>query len=187
MWPMMVEVLSADSIEVKGKEHLSFRYTAEVKEIYLDARDAFDVGSTFSFSSGNALMKARDAAKLLESSDKALQYGILQGEYGPDDYIRSSASDVVPIEVGSTYILYFSDHRLEKSGSYTVMGLDKYLCKGQKVYTGYDKVLSDTSTAELIAQIRRDIEARTGRADEIGSDAYLEEVRTEHYREREEE
>lgn len=173
---MMLKVLSRDDAEAGEIGTLNFQYTAEIIEIYLDTSGEFEIHDEIRFSSNEGIMKAKDAAKLFEGSARAQKLGILQGEYTENDYIVSTNYNAVPIETGRTYIVYLSDEYLESDGSYTDIGRSYlYEIDNDNAYMGYREPESQ-KTEDIIAQIKEDLENRTGRVDEIGPKAYRSEI-----------
>ena len=173
---MMLKVLSRDSAEAGEIGTLNFRYTAEIIEIYHDTSGDFEVHDEIRFSSNEGMIKAKDAAELFKGSARAQKLGILQGSYSDNDYIASTNYNAVPIEVGKTYIVYLSDEYLESDGCYTDIGRSYlYEIDEDNVRMGY-RDPEIIKTEDIIAQIKADLEKRTGRADEIGASAYKKEI-----------
>lgn len=152
----------------------SFQYTVEVVDILMDARDSMTIDDVLSVTSAEGILKARDAAAMVAGTSRAKKLGILQGEYADNEYILSSMYDAIPIEVGKTYLMFLTDEYLENEGVYAESGrMFLYEIDGQTVHSGRAMTLSEASADNVIDTILAQIAQRTGRADEIGSSAYM--------------
>ncbi len=174
-------VVSLEDIDYDVTRHTAphFEYTVEIAEVLLDVKGALHVGDSVCVRSTEGVMTVPEIVEVIGQKAKYKKLGLPEGEYGENDYIRSSIYDAVPMRVGHTYILFLSDKFLEDKGYYTEAGqscLYEYTEDGS-VYVTRDRVLYENGdlsclTEQLAAQIAR----RTGRADEIGADAYMAEL-----------
>ena len=104
----------------------------------------------------------------------------------PDHAIRTAAQhrgnlrvsqDAIPIEVGKRYLIYMSDEYLASEGVYAEDGYSYlYEIDGNTVRYGMDALTDSRTPEELIAAVEAQIASRTGRADEIGSSQYIDEL-----------
>ena len=60
------------------------------------------------------MVTAKEAAAMVKDTLRAKKFGILQGEYADNEYIRCSTWGAIPIEVGKSYILFLTDEYYEK-------------------------------------------------------------------------
>lgn len=152
----------------------NFQYAVEVTDLLMDARNSLTIGDRLSVTSSEGILKAADAAAMVADTPRAKKLGILQGAYADNEYILSSTYDAIPIEVGKTYLMFLSDEYLENEGVYAESGrMFLYEIEDQVVHTGRAMTLSEDSTDDVIDTIMAQIALRTGRADEIGSSAYM--------------
>ncbi len=177
---VMAEIQSADSLTYNGSCH--FGYTAEIRKIYHDSAQSLKTGDSISLHSTEGIMKAADAAALIEYPLTFKGKKILTGTYGDSDYILSSQWNAVPMEVGKTYILYLSSETLQQRGYYTECGYSLlYETDGERIYTGTDRERfksgiwreeSDRTLADVEKEIEDQLAARKGYVDELGYDLY---------------
>lgn len=155
----------------------NFTYEVEVIEVYLDTHDNLEPGDIITVSSSEGLVPAKEAAEIVSETPRAQKLGILQGEYNDNDYIRCSAWDAIPIEVGKTYLMYLDDCYLEREGKYAESGRT-YLFEYADNAVYQKRNMEDTGLSfhEILTQVKDHIDKRTGRADEIGYYPYLEEL-----------
>jgi len=155
----------------------SFGYKLEILDILMDVGNRLQIGDTVRMISSEGILKAADAAELVADSPRAKKLGILQGEYTDEDYIISSTWNAIPIEVGNCYLMYLNDDHWEEEGVYTESGRGfLYEYHGQTVYSGREMTKSERTLSEIIGTVDRYIAGRTGRADEIGAAAYMQEL-----------
>lgn len=164
-------------VEYTDTNRLSFEYEVEILDIYLNIDNRIAIGDVIRVVSSEGMMKAREAAALLDES-RAEKLGILREElYLEDEYVTSSAWDAIPIEVGKTYLMFLTDDYLETEGVYVESGLSYlYEYDDQTVYCRNRMFVSDLTTGEILSQMQAQIEKRTGRADEVGRQQYLVEL-----------
>ncbi len=155
----------------------NFTYSVTVEEILMDTHGRLTIGDQIHMTSGEGIAKAADAAAIIRNTPRAQKLGILQGDYGDNDYIVSSTWDAIPIEVGKRYLIYMSDEYLASEGVYAEDGYSYlYEIDGNTVRCGLDALTDSRTPEELIAAVEAQIASRTGRADEVGSSQYIDEL-----------
>ena len=167
------EIVEIESGAISGDVLTAdFKYEVRVVEEFLDTTDTVNVGDYLLVQCNEGLMPALDAQKLMEFSG-ALRY--LTGEYGENDYIRCSSHGALPVEVGKTYLMFLTDDYYEDYEMYVECGR-QYLFeyKSGRLYAENDDAKDLTLT-----DIKAAIDSRTGRADEIGRDAYILELQAQ--------
>lgn len=168
------KVVALDDVTYTDLGLFNFQYAVEVTYILMDIRESIAVGDSLPVTSSEGIMKAADAAAMVADTPRARKLGILQGEYANNEYILCSTWNAVPIEVGKTYLMFLTDEYLEAEGVYAENGrMFLYEIEDQVVHTGRAMTLSEDSTDDVIDTITAQIALRTGRADEIGSSAYM--------------
>ncbi len=170
-------VKSCKEVSINDLDEFNFTYEVEVRKIYLNVNDRLKEGDIIAVSSSEGIILANEAKARFGSSAHAQKFGYFNNDYGDNDYFTASCYDAVPIEVGKTYIMYLTDEYLENWSLYAETGrMYLYEIEGDMVYSGVDRNKLDLSFKKLEKQIIGDIEKRTGRVDEIGFDAYLDEL-----------
>lgn len=167
------EIVEIESGAISGDVLTAdFKYEVRVVEEFLDTTDAVNVGDYLLVQCNEGLMPAAEAQKLMEFSG-ALRY--LTGEYGENDYIRCSNHGALPVEVGKTYLMFLTDDYYED--------YEMYVECGRQYLFEYDKnglyAENDDAKGLSVNDIKTAIGSRTGRADEIGRDAYILELQAE--------
>lgn len=174
---VICEISALDRAIVNGIGDLHFYYTATIKEILYDRDLIFTVGDSITVSSSEGILPANEAKALYHDSAYAKKYGVMQGEYSADDYVRSSFDNAIPIQVGETYLMYLTDRYFAREEVYAENGQQYlYLCKDNTLYAGREGVKTDVTLEKMKMQVSKQMAARTGRADEIGHSAYLNEL-----------
>ncbi|MBE6657885.1 MAG: hypothetical protein E7604_05505 [Ruminococcaceae bacterium] len=172
-------------VEISQTGQFSFCYEIEILDTLLDVGVRLQIGDTVRVTSSEGILKATDAAALVADTARAKKFGILQENYAEEDYIVSSTWNAIPIEVGNCYLMYLNDVYLEKEGVYAESGRSYlYEYHGQTVYSGRDMIKNDLTLTEIINTVESYITMRTGRADEIGDDAYIDELGEKQQREK---
>ena len=172
-------------VEISQSGQFSFCYEIEILDTLLDVGDRLQIGDTVRVTSTEGILKATEAAALVADTARAKKYGILQDAYAEEDYIASSTWNAIPIEVGNCYLMYLNDAYLEKEGVYAESGRSYlYEYHGQTVYSGRDITKNDLTLTEIMETVGSYISMRTGRADEIGDDAYIDELGEKQQREK---
>lgn len=176
---VMCKITELDEVQYTAHNGLWFAYTAEVQEIYLDSSASLAVGDTIHLKSDSGMVSINDLLLYHIRYQDADLLGIdLRASYSDRAYLAASWGESIPIEVGQTYIVYLSDEAVyQKVGYYYEMG-DSYLyeCDGNTVWYGRDMKRHALTTEELIEQIKKRVSTRSGRCDEIGYIAYLDEL-----------
>lgn len=184
---VLCHVDSLEEVEFTDTNNFNFRYKIEILDILMDTSEALQAGDIIEVTSSEGILKASEAAALIKDTPRAQKLGILQGEYQDNEYIVSSTWDAIPIEVGKTYVMYLTDRYLESEGVYAESGRSfLYEYSGKTIYSSRSMEKSDTSLAAVISDIEAQIALRTGRADEVGADQYMEELGARQQAEREE-
>lgn len=174
---VICEISALDRAIVNGIGDLHFYYTATIKEILYDRDLIFTVGDSITVSSSEGILPANEAKALYHDSAYAKKYGVMQGEYSADDYVRSSFDNAIPIQVGETYLMYLTDRYFAREKVYAENGQQYlYLCKDNTLYAGREGIKTDVTLEKMKMQVSKQMAARTGRADEIGHSAYLNEL-----------
>lgn len=162
------EIVEIESGAISGDVLTAdFKYEVKIVEDFFDATDAVNVGDFILVQCNEGLIPAKEAQELMEFSG-ALRY--LTGDYGENDYIRCSNQGALPVEVGKTYLMFLTDDYFEDYEMYVECG-SQYLFEyrsGGKLYAENDDAKSVT-----LDDVKSAIANRTGRADEIGRDAYI--------------
>ena len=172
---VICEILSLDKNFFTETGSLSFEYSVEIKEILFDVNDRLSVGDVIGISTSEGIIPASTAAELLKDDERAKKLGILQEDsYAANEYIISSQWDAIPIEIGKTYLMYLTDAYLEKDHLYAESGRQfLYEIDGESIYSSGKMTKESRSYEKLIADIKKHLNARTGRADEIGRNDYI--------------
>lgn len=171
---VLCSVSNLVEVTVTETGSFSFCYEIEILDTLLDIGSRLQIGDTIKITSSEGILKATEAAALVADTAQAKKFGILQGEYAEDEYIASSTWNAIPIEVGHNYLMYLNDAYLEKEGVYAESGRSYlYEYHGQTVYSGRDMIKNEQSLKEILKTVSHYITLRTGRADEIGDDAYI--------------
>lgn len=149
-----------------------FKYEVKVVKEFLDTTDTISRGDTLLVQCNECIMPARDAQTLMEGTGAELY---LTGEYGENDWIRASNHGAIPVEVGKTYLMFLTDDYLEAHGMYAECG-SQYLFE----YKGglFPSLYAENSDAASVTldDVKSAVKNRTGRADEIGLEAYIREL-----------
>lgn len=171
------DVLSVDNVIYTDNNLFNFEYTVEIENILLDTSSQLNVGDKISVTSNEGVMKAADAADMIASDPRSIKLGILQGEYGDNDYITCSTWDAIPIETGKSYIMFITDDYLEAEGVYAETGYS-YLFEysDNTVHNSRAASLNSNSTDDILQAIEAQLELRTGRVDEVGFYQYVDEL-----------
>ncbi|MBQ3126546.1 MAG: hypothetical protein IJC15_05690 [Clostridia bacterium] len=174
---VICEINALERAIVNGVGDLHFYYTATVKEILFDRDDALSVGDTITISSSEGIISANTAKALYNNSAYSQKYGVLQGTYAPNEFVRSSFDNAIPIQAGETYLMYLTDRYFLQEKVYAENGGQfLYLIQNNKVYTGRNGEKNSLTLGKLKQEVGAQMAARTGRADEIGHSAYLTEL-----------
>lgn len=174
---VICEITALDRAIVNEIGDLHFYYTATVKEILYDRDSIFAIGDSITVSSSEGVLPANAAKALYQDSAYAKKYGVMQGEYGINDYVRSSFDNAIPIQDGETYLMYLTDRYFAREKVYAENGQQYlYLCKDNTLYVGREGIKTDVTLEKMKVQVSKQMAARTGRADEIGHSAYLNEL-----------
>ena len=174
---LLVNINKLEKVSVTQLYLLDFTYDATIEKIYMDISGKLKKGDSITVTSPQGIIKGTEFVKLAKNSKHAQKYGYANREYTENDYIISSVFDGIPIEEGKKYIMYLSDDYLEKYSVYPDIGrMYLYEYTYGVLYKGSDYIKMNVSIKELEAQISKDIKNRTGRADEIGVDAYIDEL-----------
>ena len=119
-------------------------------------------------------MPAADAQTLMADTGAELY---LTGEYGENDWIIASNHNALPVEVGKTYLMFLTDDYLEAHGMYAECG-SQYLFE----YKGglFPSLYAENADAAVVTldDVKSAVRNRTGRADEIGLEAYILELQS---------
>lgn len=162
------------SVKYGALEELSadFKYEVKVVKEFLDTTDTISRGDTLLVQCNEGIMPARDAQTLMEGTGAELY---LTGEYGENDWITASNHGALPVEVGKTYLMFLTDDYLEAHGMYAECG-SQYLFE----YKGglFPSLYAENADAAAVTldHVKSAVKNRTGRADEIGLEAYIREL-----------
>lgn len=168
------KVVSLDNVTFTDVNLFNFEYSVEVLDIMLDVNNTLEAGDIISVTSSEGIIKATEAADMIKDTPRAKKLGILQGEYQENEYITSSTWNAIPIEVGKTYIMFITDRYLADEGVYSESGRSfLYEVEDQAVFSSRTMSISEKNENDIIIDIMSQIEARTGRADEIGATQYM--------------
>lgn len=171
------EIISCDNISTTEMSALNFDYSVKVLDIIMDTRNTIKVGDIIPVNSSEGIIKVSEFVELIKNDPLKLKYYRIPETYTDNDYVVSSNFNAVPIEVGKTYIMYISDHYLENYGVYSESGRAYlYEYNDDEIHSQRSMTLSEESTDDIIAMIKAQAELRTGRADEVGEDIYMEEL-----------
>lgn len=174
---VVCKIEKLNNVKINAFDELHYYYTVTIEEVLFDKDQIFKIGDQITVSSSEGILPANQAKALYENSAHAKKFGVLQGEYGENDYVRSSYYNGIPIQVGETYLMYLTDRYYKTEKVYSENGGEfLYLCRGNAVYTGREGVKHSLTLSELKNQISAQLELRTGRADEIGEIAYINEL-----------
>lgn len=166
-----VEVVS---VKYGALEELSgdFKYEVRVLKEFLDTTDTVKKGDTLLVQCNEGIMPAADAQVLMADTGAELY---LTGEYEENDWIIASNHDALPVEVGKTYLMFLTDDYLEAHGMYAECG-SQYLFE----YKGglFPSLYAENADASPVTldDVKSAVKKRTGRADEIGMEAYIREL-----------
>jgi len=172
-------IAAVEVVNVKygALEELSgdFKYEVKVVKEFLDTTDTVKKGDTLLVQCNEGIMPARDAQTLMAETGAELY---LTGEYGENDWIIASNHNALPVEVGKTYLMFLTDDYLEAHGMYAECG-SQYLFeyKGGLFPSLYAE--NEDAAAVTLADVKSAVKNRTGRADEIGMEAYISELLAE--------
>lgn len=171
------EVTAIHDVVANEMGDFVFYYTVAIQEVLYDRDQNKTVGEELIVSSTEGVLLANEAKALLANSLHAKKYGILQGEYGENDYIRCSYYDAIPIQVGETYLMYLTDRYYAEEAVYAEIGQQYlYLCRDNTLYGGREGEKLSVTLPEMKKQVEKQMAQRTGRADEIGHNAFLYEL-----------
>jgi len=174
---VLCSVDSLNNVAFHETGTIEFRYDIKIEKIYMDVGNKLNEGDTVPLSTTEGILKGIDFLALVKDSSRAKKLGYAYRTYGDDEYITSSMYDAIPIETGRKYIMYLTDDYLDEYNVYAEIGNEfLYDVTDAVLYKNLDYNKMDISFKELEKQILTDIENRTGRADEIGADAYIEEL-----------
>ena len=156
---------------------LRFIYDVTIEEIYMDVNNMLKIGDTVKVSTAKGIIKGRDFNKIAGNSAHAQKFGYANKNYEDNEYIVSSSFGGIPVEEGKTYIMYLTDRYFENEKLYAETGRQFiYEYSDGVLYQGLDYEKMDINIIKLKEQITRNIKNRTGRADEIGFDNYIDEL-----------
>ncbi len=176
-------VLETKNISVNDLFDLVFTYSVWIDDIFLDTSGKLRKGDTIDIMTTEGYVRASNICALMRDKDaaRAEKLGLYADrEYAPNEYVLSSSWDAIPMENGRSYILYLTDQYLEKQDVYSECGYSfLFDVTGKDVYWKSGFIKYDLKKIALIKQIREYIDARTGRADEIGWGKYMSEVQAE--------
>ena len=174
---VLCKVEKCNNIEFTEFGSFYFTYDMKIEKIYMDTEDKFNSGDIIPVGSNKGIIRGDEFIKLSSKSAQAQKYGYDKREYTSDDYIIKTNFGAIPIEVGKSYIVYLTNIYLENQGIYAEFGrMFAYEYTDGILYKDMDYKRMDMTLAQLEAQIKADIDKRTGRADEIGIDACLDEL-----------
>lgn len=149
-----------------------FKYEVKVVKEFLDTTDTVEKGDILLVQCNEGTMPALDAQTLMDGTGAELY---LTGEYGENDWITASNHGALPVEVGKTYLMFLTDDYLDPHGMYAECG-SQYLFE----YTGglFPSLYAENSDAASVTldDVKSAVKNRTGRADEIGLEAYIREL-----------
>lgn len=149
-----------------------FKYEARVVKEFLDTTDTVKKGDILLIQCNEGIMPAADAQTLMADTGAELY---LTGEYGENDYIVASNHDALPVEVGKTYLMFLTDDYLEAHGMYAECG-SQYLFEYRGGLFPSLYAENDDAAAVTLDDVKSAVKNRTGRADEIGMEAYIREL-----------
>ncbi len=149
-----------------------FKYEARVVKEFLDTTDTVKKGDILLIQCNEGIMTAADAQTLMADTGAELY---LTGEYGENDYIVASNHDALPVEVGKTYLMFLTDDYLEAHGMYAECG-SQYLFEYRGGLFPSLYAENDDAAAVTLDDVKSAVKNRTGRADEIGMEAYIREL-----------
>ena len=156
---------------------LIFDYETKIDNIYFDVSGNFKKDDIITITTSQGIMKGNDYSALIKNNARAQKFGDANKVYADNEYITASTYDGIPMEVGKQYIAYLTDDYAEEYNVYPEIGkmyLYEYTDGVLYQSINYDKL--EITLDELKDQIYGDLKNRTGRADEIGTDAYIEEL-----------
>ncbi len=183
---VMCKILSVEDVVFTDTAEFNFRYSIQVEDILFDATSTLEIGDVISITSSEGIMKASEAAEMIGHTARSQKLGILQGEYGENDYILCSSYNAIPIEVGHTYILYLTDRYLEAEGVYAESGrslLYEYTEDGE-VFTTRNMTPCTENIDQVLDRVNGLIQKRSGRVEQVGFDRYTNELAARQRRER---
>lgn len=153
---------------------LSFFYTARIVDVHLDIDAVWKEGDVVTISSRSGMIPIHELLAHILYQDAA-ELGVdLSAAYSDRACLAASIDDMIPIEVGKTYLFYLDDGRDMPSDSLHVFGgSDLYEIDGQTVWQGSRRRRARESKDELTERIATQIAARSGIADQMGLVAYL--------------
>jgi len=162
------------SVESGALEELSadFKYEVKVVKEFLDTTDTISKGDFLLVQCNEGTMPARDAQTLMAGTGAELY---LTGEYGENDWIIASNHGALPVEVGKTYLMFLTDDYLEPHGMYAECGSQYLFEYKDGLFPSLYAENADAASVTL-ADVKSAVKKRTGRADEIGLEAYIREL-----------
>ncbi len=179
---VIAKILSTEDMKVTLFGDPSITFEVYILEILMDVNDRLAVGDTVSVTSGNGIIPASYAKEQARKRYKKLR-DLDRDSYAENEYILSSQLNAIPMEVGKTYLMFLTDRYLENEAVYANSGRSYLyeLTDGTVRYTR-DRIQDERTEDELLQDIRELIDNRTGRADEIGVDAYMLELEEQQHR-----
>ena len=181
---VICRVLGLEDMKVDIVGTPSIHYQMYVLDILMDVNERLSVGDTVTVTSGEGIIPASFAYERARKRYKKLR-GLDREDYAENEYILSSYLDAIPMEVGKTYLMFLTDRYLENESVYAESGRAYlYELTDGAVYYTRDRIPYPRTEDELIADIGVLIANRSGRADEIGEDAYMLELEEEQQRRR---
>lgn len=186
-WAEVTEMASHIFIgHIKDVKHVSvletndlwFHYDVEVIDILMNTHEPLEIGDRITVSATEGVLRASEAKALIGDSARAQKFGILQNEsYADNEYVRASACNAIPIEVGKTYLMYVTDQYLEEEGLYAHMGRSHlFECNDNEVRIGRTFNLAESSFDEILTEAKTLIAQRSGQADILGYTGYIQAV-----------
>lgn len=172
---VLAEVLDLKKIHTEDIMGIvNFEYDMEVVKVYYSNYTGVSEGEKIPVFSSSGVVQAKELQKLMGGSAHASKFGYLNRDFADNEYFVSSVYDEVVMEVEGQYILYLTDKWLESDGFY-VDRSDGYAYeyKDGALYSGTEGIKSDLSLEQLEEQLRALIENRTGIAERIGEDEYM--------------
>jgi len=161
-----------------------FRYDVVVEEVFLDSTNMIEKGDTIEIASSNGLIKGSDYASISKNSMHARKFGYDKKVYAENEYILCSAFGSIPYEVGKTYIVYLTDRYYNDAKLFADVGrnYNREYTDGV-IYSGVEYKKERITYDSYIAQLKKDVQNRSGRVDEVGVDQYLAELGERQYKE----
>ena len=146
---------------------MEFTYTIEPTEVLFDTTGELTVGGGIEMMSNEGALTFETLAPVLD--ERELEFVTMLWNDQPENgWMLASMHDVIPIEIGRSYVFFLS----KKGRGWTESGRE-YLWEvmdGRPVTgDGTAKAYDDNYTMEAV---REAVTARTGRCDEIGEEAY---------------